>query len=48
VSTGEYRLGDVRHIFASAQRAAQELGFQAREDFAEGMREFASAPLRAG
>jgi dTDP-L-rhamnose 4-epimerase len=47
VITGEYRLGDVRHVFASAGRAASELGFVAREDFDAGMAEFARAPLRA-
>lgn len=45
--TGEFRLGDVRHVFASPSKAARKLGFQAREDFAEGMREFAAAPLRS-
>ncbi|KAA9374575.1 NAD-dependent epimerase/dehydratase family protein [Microbispora cellulosiformans] len=45
VVTGEYRLGDVRHIVASPDRARAELGFQARVGFAEGMREFAAAPL---
>jgi dTDP-L-rhamnose 4-epimerase len=35
--TGEYRLGDVRHVFASATLAAERLGFAAREDFAAGM-----------
>jgi dTDP-L-rhamnose 4-epimerase len=39
--TGEYRLGDVRHVFASAARAAEGLGFDAREDFAAGMAELA-------
>ncbi len=39
--TGEYRLGDVRHVFASAERAAAELGFVAEEDFDAGMAEFA-------
>ncbi len=47
VVTGEYRLGDVRHVFAGAQRAARELGFTAREPFAAGMAEFATAALRA-
>jgi dTDP-L-rhamnose 4-epimerase len=47
VITGEYRLGDVRHVFASAERAARELGFIAAEDFEAGMAEFARAPLRA-
>ncbi|MEV0975163.1 NAD-dependent epimerase/dehydratase family protein [Microtetraspora glauca] len=45
VVTGEYRLGDVRHIVASPARARAELGFRARIGFAEGMREFAEAPL---
>ncbi|MEU0568022.1 NAD-dependent epimerase/dehydratase family protein [Nonomuraea sp. NPDC005983] len=45
VTTGEYRLGDVRHIVAAAGRAARELGFRAEIGFAEGMREFAVAPL---
>ncbi|WP_433412032.1 NAD-dependent epimerase/dehydratase family protein [Microtetraspora malaysiensis] len=45
VITGEYRLGDVRHIVASPDRAAAELGFRARVGFAAGMREFATAPL---
>jgi len=46
VVTGEYRLGDVRHIVASPDRAREELGFTARVGFAEGIREFATAPLR--
>ena len=45
--TGEYRLGDVRHIVASPQAAARDLGFRARIGFEEGMAEFARAPLRA-
>jgi dTDP-L-rhamnose 4-epimerase len=45
--TGEWRAGDVRHVFASAAKAAQELRFTAGEDFEAGMREFAAAPLRA-
>ncbi|TDD95888.1 NAD-dependent epimerase/dehydratase family protein [Jiangella asiatica] len=44
--TGEYRLGDVRHVVASPARAAQVLGFEARTDFAGGLAEFAHAPLR--
>ncbi len=47
VVTGEWRAGDVRHVFASADAAAERLGFTAREDFDAGMREFAAAPLRA-
>jgi dTDP-L-rhamnose 4-epimerase len=45
--TGQWRAGDVRHVFASAERAAARLGFRAQEDFEAGMREFAAAPLRA-
>jgi dTDP-L-rhamnose 4-epimerase len=45
--TGEWRAGDVRHVFASAERAAHTLEFSARDDFDAGMREFAAAPLRA-
>ncbi len=39
--TGEYRLGDVRHVFASAALAAAELGFAAQEDFAGAVAELA-------
>jgi dTDP-L-rhamnose 4-epimerase len=45
--TGEWRLGDVRHVFAAPGRAATALGFTAAEDFDDGLREFAAAPLRA-
>ncbi len=41
IVTGEYRLGDVRHVFASASAASRELGFTACEDFDDGMRELA-------
>ena len=44
--TGEYRLGDVRHITASSQRLREELGWRPTVPFAEGMREFVTAPLR--
>jgi dTDP-L-rhamnose 4-epimerase len=47
VITGEYRLGDVRHITASSERLQRELGWRALVTFEEGMREFATAPLRA-
>ncbi|MFB2581573.1 NAD-dependent epimerase/dehydratase family protein [Herbiconiux sp. P15] len=47
VVTGEYRLGDVRHITASSALIRDELGWSAGIDFEEGMREFAAAPLRA-
>ena len=46
VVTGEYRLGDVRHVVASAERARDGLGFAAEIGFAEGIAEFATAPLR--
>jgi dTDP-L-rhamnose 4-epimerase len=45
--TGEYRLGDVRHVVASPEAAARDLGFRARVGFAAGVAEFARAPLRA-
>ena len=44
--TGEFRASDVRHIFASIDRAASILGFRAEVAFAEGIAEFAHAPLR--
>ncbi|MBX7435053.1 NAD-dependent epimerase/dehydratase family protein [Mycobacterium sp. Y57] len=46
VVTGQYRSGDVRHIVADPARAAQRLGFRAAIDPADGLREFATAPLR--
>lgn len=45
--TGGYRLGDVRHIVASPERAEVELGFRAQVGPDEGLRAFATAPLRA-
>ena len=47
IVTGGYRLGDVRHVFASATRARAVLGFTSAIGFEDGMRAFASAPLRA-
>jgi dTDP-L-rhamnose 4-epimerase len=44
--TGQFRRGDVRHVFASVQRARDVLGFTARIGLEDGMREFATAPLR--
>ncbi|MEU5882140.1 NAD-dependent epimerase/dehydratase family protein [Spirillospora sp. NPDC047279] len=41
--TGGYRLGDVRHIVASPERARCELGFRAEVSFSDGMAEFAGA-----
>jgi dTDP-L-rhamnose 4-epimerase len=46
VVTGEYRLGDVRHITADSARLRAELGWKPETGFAEGMREFAAAGLR--
>ena len=39
--------GDVRHVFASVDRIRAELGYTPQECFADGMREFATAELRA-
>jgi dTDP-L-rhamnose 4-epimerase len=44
--TGQYRSGDVRHIVASPQGAAESLGFRASVPPQEGLRDFAFAPLR--
>ena len=41
VVTGEWRLGDVRHVVATADKAARELGFVAQVPFEEGMAELA-------
>ncbi|MEV4727431.1 NAD-dependent epimerase/dehydratase family protein, partial [Micromonospora humida] len=46
VVTGEFRLGDVRHVVASPTRAETELGFRAAVGLTEGIAEFAHAPLR--
>ena len=44
--TGEYRIGDVRHVVASPELARRELGFRAATRFSAGMAQFARAPLR--
>ncbi|KQT94095.1 NAD-dependent dehydratase [Marmoricola sp. Leaf446] len=44
--TGDYRPGDVRHVVASPELAAQELGFRAQVTPEAGVEEFATAPLR--
>ncbi len=44
--TGDYRLGDVRHIMADSSRARQELPWSAAVTFEEGMRRFVTDPLR--
>ncbi|MET7914516.1 NAD-dependent epimerase/dehydratase family protein [Streptomyces avermitilis] len=46
VVTGEYRLGDVRHITADSSRLRAELGWKAETGFEDGIREFARARLR--
>lgn len=45
--TGQWRAGDVRHVFADPGRARDELGFRPEVTFADGVAEFATAPLRA-
>ena len=47
VVTGEFRAGDVRHVFADPARAGRELGFRAREDFRIGLAELADDLRRA-
>ncbi|MEV5235104.1 NAD-dependent epimerase/dehydratase family protein [Streptomyces pseudogriseolus] len=42
VVTGEFRLGDVRHITADSARLRAELGWKPEITFEEGMREFAN------
>ncbi|MEU0338316.1 NAD-dependent epimerase/dehydratase family protein [Streptomyces bobili] len=46
VVTGEFRLGDVRHITADSARLRAELGWKPQVGFEDGMREFARAGLR--
>ncbi len=46
VTTGDYRLGDVRHIVASPALATAELGFTAAIGPEDGLPAFATAPLR--
>jgi len=44
--TGAFRGGDVRHVTATPARARQDLGFTADIPFAQGIKDFAAAPLR--
>jgi dTDP-L-rhamnose 4-epimerase len=44
--SGRFRLGDVRHIVASPERARRELGFTAQVAPDHGLPQFATAPLR--
>lgn len=46
IVTGEFRLGDVRHVYARVDRAESVLGFLSRISLPEGMRDFATAALR--
>ncbi len=46
--TGQFRVGDVRHITASSQRASKALGWQAVEGFDEGMAELATRRANDG
>jgi dTDP-L-rhamnose 4-epimerase len=43
VVTGQWRAGDVRHVVASPQRAAEHLGFTAEVSFEQGMAELATS-----
>ena len=44
--TGQYRVGDVRHIVGSPAKARAELGFAATVHPGEGLARFATEPLR--
>ncbi|HEX3425779.1 MAG TPA: NAD-dependent epimerase/dehydratase family protein [Acidimicrobiales bacterium] len=43
--TGQWRLGDVRHVVASPDKAARHLGFEAQVGFEEGMDDLAQASV---
>ena len=45
VVTGQYRLGDVRHVTASSERIRRELGWQAAVPFADGVTDFAAVAI---
>jgi dTDP-L-rhamnose 4-epimerase len=47
VVVGGARPGDVRHVVADPARAGELLGFRAATGFTEGMRRFATDPLRS-
>ncbi len=47
VVTGEYRIGDVRHVTASPALARETFGFRAVVPFRTGLADFATAPMRA-
>ena len=46
VITGQWRVGDVRHVTASSERAMNELGYAPAVSFADGVAAFAHEPLR--
>lgn len=46
--TGRFRLGDVRHVIGSPDRAADAIGFVAQTAFVNGVQAFATSPTRAG
>ncbi|WP_103528578.1 NAD(P)-dependent oxidoreductase [Streptomyces sp. SM12] len=48
VVTGEFRLGDVRHITADSSRLREELGWRPQVEYEAGVKEFAASPLRGG
>jgi len=45
VVTGQFRLGDVRHVTASSDRLRSELDWRPRVGFADGLREFAAVSV---
>lgn len=47
IVTGEFRLGDVRHVFAHPGRAKERLGFVAHKQFEAGIGELAESPVVA-
>jgi dTDP-L-rhamnose 4-epimerase len=46
VTTGRFRVSDVRHVIGSPRRAADRLGFRARIPPDTGLRSFAREPMR--
>jgi len=46
VITGQWRVGDVRHVTASSERAMAELGYAPAVSFTAGVSAFAAEPLR--
>jgi dTDP-L-rhamnose 4-epimerase len=47
VTTGEFRLGDVRHVTASSERIRRELGWSARRGLADGLAALVAVPPSA-